>query len=199
MLKVATEIAAMIVGGGGGGQVESLVVKVDAVLGVRWWWVCFGLGTVGIMKGRGGAGRRRGVIVEAVEVLVVGVVAVLVIVVVGVEVYVRAGIRVRVAVGFWGEGRRRGGEFGRRLRGMGFAVSRGKIKEGRRRLVSGGDFNVVEESVKRSADGFKGVEVVEVSLGDDVALPDGLVQKRTPIPAQSHHRQVVKLGVGAPH
>lgn len=98
----------------------------------------------------------------------------------------RAGVGARVAVGVWGEGRR--SRFGRRLGGMGFSVSGGEIKEGRRGLVSGGDIGVVEESVERSADAFKGVEVGEVGLGEVVALPDGAVQKRAPIPAQSHRR-----------
>lgn len=94
-------------------------------------------------------------------------------------------------MGVFGEiemgGRGRGGS-GRRLGGMGFALSRGEIKKRRRGLVRGGDINVVEESVKRKADVLKGVEVGQVELGEEVALSDGLVQKRTPIPAKSHRR-----------
>lgn len=76
--KVSTETAARVVGG----VVGSGKGKAEVLLGVG-WWVCFRLGVV-MMKGRGGAGGRRGVIV-VVEVKVVVVIGV-VVVVVGVEV-----------------------------------------------------------------------------------------------------------------
>lgn len=82
MHKAAAETTARVVAGGGGGGIGSRKGKAEALLGVG-RWVCFRLGGVVIMKGRGGAGGRRGVMV-VVE--VVGVTVGTFVVVVGEEV-----------------------------------------------------------------------------------------------------------------